>query len=617
MIDFSGIMMAWNHFKHNNIFGNTKESQEMYITEREVKQAYLNYRCSYGGIKEDYFALLYISKEFKKEPEEIAHQVAFGGNDYGIDAFYFDEMRKNLYLYQFKWSKDARLFKDSFKRLISAGMERIFGNPHPDEKKNQLLVQLKSALKENRSIIERVFMIFVFNGDQTDLNAANNSATLDYLKEDLEGKKYYICDYFERDVDFIIQFAANRLKTEPNDPKPHRYTLNVGQQITCKTPNGEELYFSVIPIMELYDIYSDMGHRFFDKNIRGELSAEKIPNRAIRQTLKDIVLKSNDIPEAFVFKHNGVTLSVEHIECHGEIMTITEPRLLNGAQTVSSLAKFIDDNTDNQAFKSSSGILDSIKVLAKIVIAKHKDFVVNVTICNNRQNPVWPWNLRANDLIQCDLQDKFIDLGIYYERQENVLNLYRENDLDDMGIESTKAIKIKLLAQTFLAVQGETALMSQLPKVFEHEKTYRNTFRESYLQSDVRKIVLAYKIQFRLSRIIREIREKGRNKYEYLGKARNLIWALLVQALLNDSKIEQLCEDYGTNLGGGVEQRFKELLLTLASAKVRLIISEAMKEDIYKQQIIEDKYDFLRQKAMYKCCMDIAQKKYGWQRQSF
>jgi len=56
----------------------------------------------YGSRKEDYFALLYLTRKFKVEVDEIAHQVAWGGNDYGIDAYFVDRDARNLYLYQFK-----------------------------------------------------------------------------------------------------------------------------------------------------------------------------------------------------------------------------------------------------------------------------------------------------------------------------------------------------------------------------------------------------------------------------------------------------------------------------------------------------------------------------------
>ena len=74
--------------------------------------------------------------------------------------------------------------------------------------------------------------------------------------------------------------------------------------------------------------------------------------------------------------------------------------------------KFLTDNEGNPAIEGNIAILESIKVLAKIVVDDPSSvFVTNVTICNNRQNPVEPWNLRANDRIQCDLHDKLREVA--------------------------------------------------------------------------------------------------------------------------------------------------------------------------------------------------------------
>jgi len=42
------------------------------------------HRGRYSGRREDYFAILYLTRKFKVDVDEIAHQVAFGGNDYGL-----------------------------------------------------------------------------------------------------------------------------------------------------------------------------------------------------------------------------------------------------------------------------------------------------------------------------------------------------------------------------------------------------------------------------------------------------------------------------------------------------------------------------------------------------
>jgi hypothetical protein len=61
------------------------------ITDRSVDQAFSDLKGTCGGLREDYFGLLYLEREHRVPREKALNQVAFGGNDYGVDGFYFDE----------------------------------------------------------------------------------------------------------------------------------------------------------------------------------------------------------------------------------------------------------------------------------------------------------------------------------------------------------------------------------------------------------------------------------------------------------------------------------------------------------------------------------------------
>src|SRR6266545_1545355 len=117
------------------------------VTQKDLDQAWTDFAKMYGGTKHDYFAPLYLARKFGGSVEEQVHKVAFGGNDYGFDAFHVDPDRRNLYLFQFKWTDSYQQFKGAMDRLISDGMERIFGNPTQDQKLNPVLLQLKADLK--------------------------------------------------------------------------------------------------------------------------------------------------------------------------------------------------------------------------------------------------------------------------------------------------------------------------------------------------------------------------------------------------------------------------------------------------------------------------------------
>ena len=68
--------------------------------------------------------LVYLEREFQAERDDAVACVAFGGNDYGIDGFHFDEAKRNLYLFQFKYSDSFTQFKSSFRRLIDAVLSK-------------------------------------------------------------------------------------------------------------------------------------------------------------------------------------------------------------------------------------------------------------------------------------------------------------------------------------------------------------------------------------------------------------------------------------------------------------------------------------------------------------
>ena len=581
----------------------------------ELDQIYSDWSEKYGGCKEDYFACMYLTSKFRCTVPEVAHRVAFNGNDYGLDAYFIDTETKNLYLYQFKWSENHNLFKDSLDRLAKDGMSRIFGNPMPDPHANELLNTLRAELNEYRSAIKHVLVHFVFKGD---VDAAEESEGLRNRRENLENKLHLVHEFFrDPDVDLCVEFISDRRR--PPAPKPvESYRVSLSQHVSAKSSDGEKLmYVGFLRLMDLHRIHKSLDKRFLDRNIRFGLSSDNTPNTKIREALSDIVIKEKVSPDVFAFNHNGVTLAAEQISFDGEEAIIKVPRLLNGAQTVTSVERFLADNDGNPVIDRNANVLESIKVLGKIVVDDpFSDFVTNVTICNNRQNPVEPWNLRANDRIQCDLHDKLREEArVFYSRQENAFRNHSFEDLEEMGVETSRDIKIRPLAQTFLAVQGEIARMSQLPEVFENQKWYEDTFRESYLQGDARKIVIAYKIHLVLKDPLSRLEERSSQKHaQAIGRARNLVWALLIQAIFNDSKLTDVLEDYGTSLRK--ESSFREYLKTLASTRLNPILRDLLNSEEYKDRMNNERYDFLRTKEVFNVCKNLASEKFGWVKKS-
>jgi hypothetical protein len=291
---------------------------------------------------------------------------------------------------------------------------------------------------------------------------------------------------------------------------------------------------------------------------------------------------------------------------------LTAPRLLNGAQTVTTVAGFREKNKDNPKLDQGQAAFESMCVLCKIITEADQKFVTRVTVNNNRQNPVEPWNLHANDQIQLELQDKFqSDLGLYYERAENAFDQLTPEDLEDYGItEDSRAIQMLKLTQTFLLTDGLISRLSKMHRVFEDDKTYEQIFRQGRLKADSRHILLCYKIQFNLRKFAQEIEQKGQNKYWFILRSRNLLWTLLCQGLLNHDDLERLADQHGTTMTVAVD--YKEVVSWLATARVRLLLSELMQDSGYTAKVQEGNLSFLRTDRAFEKCMEIAHKKWKW-----
>jgi hypothetical protein len=281
------------------------------ITDRSIDQAYSDLKATCDGRREDYFGLLYLEREYRVPRERAINQIAFGGNDYGVDGFHFDEEKRNLYIFQFKYSTSYVQFKGSLQRLIDVGMERIFTAPNRDDTKNQILLQLRACLLENRALIDQIYFRFVFTGNPDE---AERSQVLDSLRESLEDKKFLIDHFFTgREVQMVVDFRSSSgrvgaLRTPRHDTT---FTLPLSDLVVVKGADGQKMHICFIRLADLHQMHTAMESRFFDRNIRYGLGESEAVNRAISRALKATIIDRKEDPSEFAFNHNGITLYAE------------------------------------------------------------------------------------------------------------------------------------------------------------------------------------------------------------------------------------------------------------------------------------------------------------------
>src|ERR1035441_8549453 len=176
----------------------------MIITASQVAQVASELKVRHGGVDNDYFGLLFLEKVFKIPREEACEQIAYGGNDFGIDGFHVDRQTRNLHLFQFKFAKSPDQFIGSMQRLITAGLARVF-DAKSQQAENAILRDLRAKMYELRHVIDTVYLEFVFTGDP---KKAQENEALQKLREDLQARSYLSQAYFGRAVPIVVRFRS-------------------------------------------------------------------------------------------------------------------------------------------------------------------------------------------------------------------------------------------------------------------------------------------------------------------------------------------------------------------------------------------------------------------------
>ena len=580
--------------------------------EKNGRKLYQELKDTLGGTRDHYLALAYLIQEFGIEKNDALSRVAFSSSDYGINAYHFDAERKNLYLFIITASSLADQIKQPLRQFVTHGFEKIFATEKSITEGDHFYHSLAACLLENSALVDQIYLRIIMGGDLAELE---QSEYVQNLMEQLEQKRHLIDRFFNGRS---IRFSHDQRSIDDNTVKTgstsrtYEYHLELDQLLQQAGPAGERMVIAFIRIVDLLAMYRDMGSKFFERNIRYGLGDKGYVNKSITSSFDKMILNEKESPGVFAFNHNGVTIAAQDVQCSDNQCRIISPRLLNGAQTVTTFDMFCTGNNIGEGtpeYDRYRKPLGDIRVLCKFITDATPDFITSVTINNNRQNPVAPWDLHANDEIQLLLQDKFrTELGIYYERQKNA-----SKDIDpdfEEGITQKKEIKLLKLAQTFLVSDGQLEQLGSIRGVFEEDENYGNVFNQSRLKTDFREIVLCYKIQFRLNKLTKEIVDKGPAKYWYLKKARNLLWALLCQAVLNDDKLEDLAANYGTDMV--MSTGFIDYLADMSSRRCRPLI--AALEEKNREKIEAAEVTFLNKNSAFNFCKNEAAEKWGWKK---
>lgn len=183
----------------------------------------------------------------------------------------------------------------------------------------------------------------------------------------------------------------------------------------------------------LTDDHGVLIRSFFDANVRDFLGKSEV-NEAIKKTLHE--LDEGD----FWWFNNGITIVASDIDQKGEVLTLTDPLLVNGLQTSNVIYAFMTDPLVAEEIKEKRRQQILLVKIIQPSSEKARDEVIKAT---NSQTHIPKAYLRGMDHVHRNIEDHLKGNGLYYERRKNQYRI--------AGKKVTEIVTLAEMAQALMA----------------------------------------------------------------------------------------------------------------------------------------------------------------------
>jgi hypothetical protein len=351
-----------------------------------------------------------------------AESVVDGGGDNGIDAIYYDVHSKCLFLVQSKWIHNGKGEPDNgeVKKFISGIKDLLnfrFDRFNDKVRKKEVIIQ--NAVCDPKTKYQ-IILTYTGINNLAEPSRRDFSDLLDELNDASE-------------LVYLSVFNQTRIHsslihtTENIQPIDQTIQLKYFGKVTEPYIG----YYGQVNGIEIYGWWDKYRKRLFAKNIRGVLGDTDV-NKDITKTLEEN-------PEHFWFYNNGITLVADSVDKNMVGGASTEfgqfscenISIVNGAQTVSNIGKFGEEDTSK---------LDKVFVPVRIIQLKdaEENFGQKITKANNTQNRVKNRDFVTFDLEQTRIREELLIDGIDYRISRGE---YEKNDQISFDlVESTTAL---------------------------------------------------------------------------------------------------------------------------------------------------------------------------------
>lgn len=353
-----------------------------------------------------------LDKLFCEDEDEIENKI-IDYSDHGIDCFIWHEESKDLYLIQNKYYSDSSaLSKSYFTSAVEDGYGQLVAGTYTRS------AELQSIFNANR--IDPDFYVYHYFYVTNDVHSSELDNAVQYFNTSNESKNrsaqiFYLSDiqeaYYgepirqEKHIEIVLETPNKGTRLNINNKD-----YGLGMEIDAK--------YIMLPVVTLYKALREAEEKqypIFDANIREYLGAGKSVNKRIIETLK------SEDKKRFFFYNNGITIicseASEKTVSSKLRVSLTDPQIVNGCQTVSSIKHVLENVPSSMLDKEYEDVYVMAKIL-EIPNAENEADAMrleqlrkNIVRFNNSQNSINEKTFEANNELFFRVQLEFEKYG--------------------------------------------------------------------------------------------------------------------------------------------------------------------------------------------------------------
>ena len=256
--------------------------------------------------------------------------------------------------------------------------------------------------------------------------------------------------------------------------------------------------YAMVSVKQFYEMVEKAkanSYNLFDENIRDYLGSGGKINSKIKETLKDGKDK-----RFFVYYNNGITIvcsNISKISDNGNSFVISNPKIVNGCQTVSTIHEVLKEyeylNDDDPQLDFYNDVFVMTKFLDSSSLSEDKEEITkNIVERNNSQNSIdiSIFNIKKKELtrIQEEFRKKGFLLLIKQSDRNTFTNLYKKAKFEELKNLASEKLKLfglsydkvgqfmipldKFLQTVYCFKENAHAAYTNKSKMVKHAKTH-------------------------------------------------------------------------------------------------------------------------------------------------